>query len=231
MSAAYIKSMTYTEQDHPRDTSGQFSEKPRSAPEVTIRSFSHKEDDPRYVHGVSENDDDMSDEEWFETMGEPDNEVDDGGDMLFAVEHDGVGYDVVDSMGGYVAHGDDGSTVYFIMDHDSIDDALQDAIAERKADRLSAAIDNHTLVGRTGDIAGYTYQADNHKPSELVEVLIGQGKLAPGARGMDPDEALMQLAGVEGIDREDEYSFDSDEFPKVILVGQLSEHDLDWLER
>ena len=98
-------------------------------------------------------------------------------------------------------------------------------------ERLSRAIDELTCVGDTGDIAGYTYRADAYKPTDLVELLISEGRLSPGARGMDPDQALDQLAGVEGVDREDEYSFDSDQFPKVVLRIQLTEDDLDWLER
>jgi len=92
-------------------------------------------------------------------------------------------------------------------------------------------LDSITCVGPSGDIAGYTYQADNHRPDELIELLIAQGRLAPGARGMDADEALDQLAAVEGIDRADEWSFDSDEFPKVILRIQLTEDDEEWLSR
>jgi len=92
-------------------------------------------------------------------------------------------------------------------------------------------LDPITCVGATGDIAGYTYRADNHRPDELVELLIGEGRLAPGARGMDADEALDQLAAVEGFDREDETSFDSDEFPKVILRINLTEDDEEWLGR
>lgn len=110
------------------------------------------------------------------------------------------------------------------MQHD--DDTRDDAI-----ERLDAVLSALTCVGPTRDIAGYTYRADSYKPDELVELLIAEGRLAPGARGMDADEALDQLAAVEGIDREDEYTFDSDDFPKVVLRSQLAEDDLDWLER
>ena len=108
---------------------------------------------------------------------------------------------------------------------------MQQQDARAAIERLDAALDSLTLVGSTGEIAGYTYQADNHRPEHLVEILIAQGRLAPGARGMDADEALDQLAAVEDVDREDERTFDSGAFPKVILVGQVTEDDLDWLER
>lgn len=98
-------------------------------------------------------------------------------------------------------------------------------------ERVDAILDALTGVGPTGNIVGYTYRADNYLPGALVEQLIAEGRLSPGARGMDADEALDQLAAVEGVDREDEYSFDSDEFPKVILFGNVSEEDEEWLSR
>lgn len=91
--------------------------------------------------------------------------------------------------------------------------------------------DGITCVGPTGDIAGYTYRADNYSPVDIVELLIAEGRLAPGARGMDADEALDQLAAVEGVDREDECTFDSCEFPKVILRIQLTDDDEEWRSR
>lgn len=94
--------------------------------------------------------------------------------------------------------------------------------AEARLDSLREGIE--------GDIAGYTYKAENFTPTALVEHLITEGRLAPGARGMTAEEALNQLAGIEGVEREDEYTFDSDDFPKTITAGQLTVDDLDWLE-
>ncbi|BDZ52795.1 hypothetical protein GCM10025867_50360 (plasmid) [Frondihabitans sucicola] len=79
------------------------------------------------------------------------------------------------------------------------------------------------------DIVGYTYKAENFTPERLVEELIVRGELAPAARGMTVEEALDQLAAVDGIDREDEFSFDSDDFPKVIFESQVTEDDYAWL--
>lgn len=151
---------------------------------------------------------------------------------LFSTDIDGVEFDVSLVLGGFTASGDDGNEYRFdancdIEDHDSIEDALRYEIDRR----LGAAIGSLTLVGDTGDIAGYTYQADNYKPDELLELLIAQGRLAPGARRIGIEQALNQLAGEEGIERDDAYTFDTDEFPKVILQYQLSTDDLDWLER
>ncbi|MFZ2176583.1 MAG: hypothetical protein WAW17_21590 [Rhodococcus sp. (in: high G+C Gram-positive bacteria)] len=82
-------------------------------------------------------------------------------------------------------------------------------------------------MASASEIAGYTYKAENYRPEKLVEVLIAEGAASPGARGMSVEDVLDQIAGANAIDRHDERSFDSSEFPKVILVGQSTEAD-DW---
>lgn len=67
------------------------------------------------------------------------------------------------------------------------------------------------------DIIGYTYNADNFTPKALIEFMVQIRELAPAAFDMSPEVALNQLSDVYGIDRDNEYSFDSGEFPKVIL--------------
>ena len=84
---------------------------------------------------------------------------------------------------------------------------------------------------QTTGILGYTYKADNYQPAGLIEVMISDGSMSPGARGMNIEEALDQVAGANGFDREDEYSFDSDEFPKVVTEDQVSIADAQWLGR
>jgi len=79
------------------------------------------------------------------------------------------------------------------------------------------------------DIVGYTYNAENYLPDSLIETLITKGMLAPGARGMSTEEALDQAAAIDGIDRYDERSFDSGDFPKVIFSEQLTTDDLEWM--
>lgn len=108
---------------------------------------------------------------------------------------------------------------------------MQQQDARDAYERLESLLDTLPLVGVDSNIVGYTYRAENHRPAALVEILITEGRLSPGARGMDADEALDQLAAIEGVDREDEYSFDSDEFPKVVYVGNVSEYDEEWLAR
>jgi hypothetical protein len=65
-------------------------------------------------------------------------------------------------------------------------------------------------------ITGYQYKADFYCPSDLINLLIAQGKASPAARDMEPEDVLDQIAGAEAVDREDEYSFDTDEFPKRV---------------
>lgn len=108
---------------------------------------------------------------------------------------------------------------------------MQQQDAREAVDRLEALLSALPPVGPNGNIVGYTYRADNHRPTALVEILISEGRLAPGARGMDADEALNQLAAVEDVDRRDEYSFDSGTFPKPIYAANVSERDEEWLSR
>jgi hypothetical protein len=73
-------------------------------------------------------------------------------------------------------------------------------------------------------IIGYTYQAESYCPRCIVKVLPtgpdgtfdGWG-LAPGVR-MSTEANLDEIAAAFGIDRRDEHSFDSSDFPKVIGV-------------
>ncbi|MGI6797954.1 hypothetical protein [Gordonia sihwensis] len=79
-------------------------------------------------------------------------------------------------------------------------------------------------------IAGYTYKAENYRPDQLREMMIVEGTLSPGARGMSVEDALDQAAGANGIDRHDEWTFDSGDFPKVIFETQITEDDAYWYD-
>jgi hypothetical protein len=82
----------------------------------------------------------------------------------------------------------------------------------------------------TADIAGYTYNTENYTPTNLIEVLIAAGEASPAARDMAVEDVLDQIAGANAVDRYDERSFDSSEFPKVIFWSQVDmEHDWEWL--
>lgn len=84
------------------------------------------------------------------------------------------------------------------------------------------------LDARPGDPVGYAYQAENVSGPTLVETLIRQRKLAPAARDMPVEEALDQLFEVNAVDRDDETSYDTDEFPKRVFDHQLECSDTGW---
>lgn len=74
-------------------------------------------------------------------------------------------------------------------------------------------------------IAGYTYRADVFCPVCVVAQLPAD-VLSPAAFSMPTEDVLNQVAAYMTVDRFDEYSFDSDEFPKVIFAVQLDDTEL-----
>lgn len=73
-------------------------------------------------------------------------------------------------------------------------------------------------------IVGYVYRANTYcTNSECLPLATGDGEdfdgwsLAPGIY-MTTEDNLNEIASAFGINRQDEYSFDSDYFPKVILT-------------
>lgn len=68
------------------------------------------------------------------------------------------------------------------------------------------------------EIAGYIYCADIYCPACIVEEMIRRREASPGARDMDVEEVLDQIASANAIDRYDESSYDSGEFPKVVFA-------------
>lgn len=78
------------------------------------------------------------------------------------------------------------------------------------------------------DIVGYTYKAEQYTPAGIIEQGIREEWLSPGARGMRVEDALDQAAAFNGIpiDRAEERSFDSDEFPKVIFESDVEPDEL-----
>lgn len=67
------------------------------------------------------------------------------------------------------------------------------------------------------DVVGYDYNGRQLCAYCLIETLISVGEASPAARDMDTDDVLDQIAQANAIDRDDESSYDSDEFPKVIF--------------
>lgn len=77
------------------------------------------------------------------------------------------------------------------------------------------------------DIVAYTYRADIYCPVCMVRSAIdtlNDGEPC-GWGQLDPEHCLTELASKLGIDREDERSFDSDDFPKVVFGSQIEENE------
>ena len=79
-----------------------------------------------------------------------------------------------------------------------------------------------------GDPVGYEYKDRRYSGPDLIRHLVDTRVLSPGALGMGAEWALDQHAGANAIDRDDDGSFDSDFFPKLISRDQLSCSDIEW---
>lgn len=73
------------------------------------------------------------------------------------------------------------------------------------------------------DIIAYTYRADHWHRDCVVRALYNEGRAAPAALDMDSESVLAQIAGAEGIYYEDEHSYDSGDFPKVVFADVASD--------
>jgi hypothetical protein len=76
------------------------------------------------------------------------------------------------------------------------------------------------------EIVGYTYQAETLCPGCTIASLpTGPGEAFDGWRDvtgrMSAEDNLSELACAFGIDRNDESSYDSDEFPKVVFASSV----------
>jgi len=72
------------------------------------------------------------------------------------------------------------------------------------------------------EVVGYTYQAETLCPACTLSALpMGDGETFDGwyevDGNMSPEDNLSELAAAFGIDRMDESSYDSGDFPKVIF--------------
>ena len=77
------------------------------------------------------------------------------------------------------------------------------------------------MFNYTPTVKGYTYAAEISCPSCLIERLIREGKASSSAWDMSPEDALDQVAEASGMDRTQQWLFDSDDFPKVIASPSL----------
>lgn len=79
--------------------------------------------------------------------------------------------------------------------------------------RLSPSVaQTRKCAQKRGHVDRYIYRGSNYTPSRLIEELIRTRVASPGARGMDIEDALDQIANANGIDRE---TASSEEFPKL----------------
>lgn len=96
--------------------------------------------------------------------------------------------------------------------HDETDAELTDSIYEAPSNSLTQP-------------AAYLYRGDIYTPDGIVDAMIRRGEASPAARDMPVEEVLDQVAGANAIDRYDEATFDSGEFPKVVFGNQIDSGD------
>jgi hypothetical protein len=83
----------------------------------------------------------------------------------------------------------------------------------------------------SGDIIAYTYRADNYCPDCIIPELLKRAEIAAKAdtsEGLwrwDVEGELDAIARIVGIDRQDENTFDSDDFPKVVFADMVEDED------
>jgi hypothetical protein len=82
---------------------------------------------------------------------------------------------------------------------------------------------NRPPYGRADEIAAYTYRAEIYCQACVTEAMIATGDASPAARDMTTADVLDQCADASSIDRTDEHSYDSFEFPKVVFLHQLAD--------
>ena len=87
--------------------------------------------------------------------------------------------------------------------------------------------DRKTMYVKTTDVVGYAFRADIWCLDCMATyclTLPGNGDRMKVAATPPTEVLLDELATKYGIDRQDEYSFDSDNFPKVVFRYHLSDH-------
>lgn len=70
------------------------------------------------------------------------------------------------------------------------------------------------------DIAGYTYRAEQYTPRGMIEKLVKFASVRLPVGEITAETMLDAWAARNNVNRQDEMTFDSDEFPKVIFEDQ-----------
>lgn len=78
-------------------------------------------------------------------------------------------------------------------------------------------------MAKAFDIEAYTYDGEILCPTCVIERMIERREASPAARDMGTEAALDQIAEANAIDRQDEHSFDSRDFPKVVFQSQIED--------
>jgi hypothetical protein len=84
---------------------------------------------------------------------------------------------------------------------------------------------NRLPYQRLDENAAYLYRADLYCPTCTIGARITHQDAAPAARDMPVEDVLDQCADAMAIDRHDETSYDSSEFPKVVPRIDLADDD------
>lgn len=74
------------------------------------------------------------------------------------------------------------------------------------------------------EVVAYVFRADIFCPACIVSQLP-RDVLSPAASDMRVEDLLDQVAAYVGIDRYDEHTYDSEEFPKVIFSHMVDSSD------
>lgn len=81
---------------------------------------------------------------------------------------------------------------------------------------------------RQSTVVGYAYKADIWCPGCMEESSLLKGYT--WHKFATTEQMLDEVATRLGVDRHDEYSFDSDDFPKVVTIGDLDFHGNEGIE-
>ena len=73
---------------------------------------------------------------------------------------------------------------------------------------------------RLDSVVAYTYRADTYC-GDCVLIMLNQGDY--GLPAWTTEEALDDIAERVGLDRYDERSYDSDDFPKVVFADSIGD--------
>lgn len=76
-------------------------------------------------------------------------------------------------------------------------------------------------MAKFGEIVAYAYRADLYCPECIVKVVDPSELLIAEDDSINAEADLDILAALRGIEREHEETFDSDDFPKVVLFDNL----------